>query len=43
VSIFEELSAVFKNRKAVKINYKPGGKAMANVTVDLEKSVKLCD
>jgi len=25
------------------MNYKPGGKAMANVTVDLEKNVKLCD
>jgi len=40
VSIFEELSAVFT---AGKINYKPGGKTMANVAVDLEKSVKLCD
>jgi len=37
MSIFEELSAVFYNRKAGKINYKPGGKAMANVTVDLEE------
>jgi len=43
VSIFEELSAAFNNRKAEKINYKPGGKAMANMIVDLVNSVKLCD
>jgi len=42
--MFEELSAVYQNnRKAGKINYKPGGKAMANVIVDLEKNVKLRD
>jgi len=33
----------FNNRKADKINYKPGGKEMANVTVDLEMNVKLRD
>ena len=43
VSIFEELSAIFHNRKAEKINFKPGQKAMAKVTVDLQKNVKLCD
>ena len=40
VSIFEELSAVyFYNRKAeTNINYKPGGNAIANVAVKLEKN-----